>query len=269
MRLKSLRKIKYQIISPPKIGEIVKGKVLGWSQGALFLDLGPKGIGIIYGKEFYQAKDRLKNLKIGDAITAKVVDLETEEGYRELSVVEAETELAWSEVKKMKEKGEVFEVQIKGANKGGLICEVKGIQGFIPSSHLLPPHYPKVEGAEPAKIAKELQKLVGKKLKVKILDFDPKERKLILSEKATEKEKLEEALQKYKVGDVVKGEITGVTNFGAFLKFGEGLEGLIHASEISNKEAQRPTEILKVGDKVEAKIIEIANNRVYLSLKKK
>jgi small subunit ribosomal protein S1 len=268
MRLKSLRKIKHQIISPPKVGDIVEGKVLGWDRGALFLDLGPKGIGIIYGREFYEAKDRLKNLKIGDVISAKVVDLETEEGYRELSLAEAETELAWTEVKKLKESEEIFEVQIKGANKGGLVCEVKGIQAFIPSSQLLPEHYPKVEGGEGAKIAKELQKFVGKKFKVKILDFDPKERKLILSEKATKKERIEEALKSYKVGDIVKGEITGVTNFGAFMKFGEGLEGLIHASEISAQENQRPTEILKVGDKVEAKIIEIANNRVYLSLKK-
>jgi small subunit ribosomal protein S1 len=269
MPLKSLRKIKNELISPPKVGEIVEGKVLSRGKSALFLDLGAKGIGIIYGKEFYRAKDTLKNLKIGDTLFAKVINLETEDGYRELSVTEASQELAWEELKTLKESQEVFEVQIKGANKGGLVCEVKGIPAFLPASQLLPEHYPKVEGGERAKIARELQKLVGKKLKVKIFDVDVRQKKLILSEKATKKEKIEQELANYKVGDVVEGEITGVTNFGAFLRFGKELEGLIHASEISEKEEKNPTKVLKVGEIVKAKIIEIANNRVYLSLKNK
>ena len=200
---------------------------------------------------------------------AKVIDLETEEGYRELSLTEASQELAWEELKKIKEKGETFEVQIKGANKGGLVAEVKGIQAFLPASQLLPEHYPKVERAEPAKIAEALQKFVGKKMMVKIFDIDFGAKKLILSEKTTErkKSKSKEETLNYKIGDIVKGEITGVTNFGAFLKFGQGLEGLIRASEIPEEGNKRPTEVLKVGNKFEAKITEIVNNRIYLSLK--
>lgn len=267
MAFKSLKKIKDDLISPPKVGEIVEGKVLNRGRSSLFLDLGSKGIGIIYGKEFFAAKDNIKDLKPGDTLLTKVIDLETEDGYRELSLAEANQELAWKELLQLKETEEIIEVQIKGANKGGLVCSLKGILAFIPASQLLPEHYPKVEGAEPSKIAQELQKLVGEKLKVRVLDVNISEKKLILSEKATKKEKLEEELLNYKAEDVVEGEISGVTNFGAFLKFGKGLEGLIHASEISQEGDQSLEEVLKVGQKVKAKIVEITNNRVYLSLK--
>lgn len=268
MVLKSLKKIKSEIICPPKIGEIVEGKILDRGRSSVFLDLGVKGIGIIYGREFIRARDALKNLKVGDKVTAKLLDLESEEGYRELSMVEAVKEVAWDALNQKKEKEEMIEVEIKGANRGGLVCKIRGIQGFLPASQLSPKHYPKVENGEGSQIASALQKFVGKKFKVKIIVLDPRKEKLILSEKSLKTEKQKESLVKYQVGDVVEGEITGVTNFGAFLGFGENSEGLIHVSEISDTENQDPTQILKIGQKVKAKIIELVDNRIYLSLKK-
>lgn len=265
MTLKTLKKVKTEIVCPPKIGELLEGKIISKGKSTLFLDLGAKGIGVIYGKEFFDAKDDLKDLNIGDTVMAKLTNLETDEGYRELSLAEASQELAWDKLLAAKESGEALDVAIKGANKGGLTCLVKGIAAFLPTSQLLPEHYPRVIGGDPSKIAAELQQYVGQKLKVKIFDLDPKEKKLILSEKATKKEQTEEELKQYSQGDVVEGEISGVTNFGAFIKFGKDLEGLIHSSEIS--EAEAPNKLLKVGQKVKAKIIEIANSRVYLSLK--
>lgn len=267
MALKSLRKIKSEIICPPKVGEIVEGKVLSRGRSSVFLDLGPKGIGIIYGKEFQKARDALKDLKIGDKVTTKLLDLESEEGYRELSLIEAAKEVAWNVLEEKKEEGEVMEAEIKGANRGGLVCEIQGIPGFLPASQLSPKHYPKVGNGERARIASILQKFVGKKLKVKIIVLDPKREKLILSEKDLKTERQKEGLTEYKVGDIIEGKITGVTNFGAFLGFGENLEGLVHASEISDVKSWTPTQILKIGQKVKAKIIEIVNNRIYLSLK--
>ncbi len=267
MVLKSLRKIKTEIVCPPKVGEIIEGKIVNRGRSSVFLDLAAKGIGIIYGKEFFRAKGILKDLKIGDSVCVKVVNLENEEGFRELSLTEADQELAWDDLKKKKEEGEIFEVQVKGANKGGLVCEIRGIPGFLPASQLLPEHYPKVEGAEPSKIAKALQKFVGENLKIKIFDVDLREKKLILSEKATKTNEQKAKLSNYKTGNAVEGEITGVTNFGAFIRFGEDLEGLIHSSEISKSDSENPKEVLKVGQKVKAKIIEIVNNRVYLSLR--
>jgi len=267
MITKNLKKLKIDLICPPKIGELVEGSIAARGKSALYLDLGAKGIGVILGREFFNAKDGLKGLKIGDKLTAKVVDIENDEGYRELSLAEASQEMSWTGLQTAKEKGEPFEITVKSANKGGLICPVAGINGFLPTSQLLGEHYPKVHGGDPAKIALELQKLVGQKIFVKILDLDPRDRKLILSEKAIKKEKTEEELKEYIVGDMVDGEISGVTSFGAFIKFGKNLEGLIHTSEIPQKDNETPESILALGQIVKAKIIEIANNRIYLSLK--
>jgi len=283
------------LLKPPKIGEIIQGKIVNKGKASVFLDLGILGTGIIYGKEFYEAKDKLKNLKIGDDVFTKIVELENEEGYIELSLTKAGKELAWEEVLQKKEKDESLLVKISGANKGGLLTEVSGIPAFLPVSQLSSANYPKIEGGDTQKILKALQEFIGKEMEVKIFDFDPEEEKLILSEKAKEAKKIKEILKNYKVGDVVEGEITGVVDFGAFIKFPsfakgprlssaesptggkpdekkpkevpENLEGLIHISELDWQLIEDPSEIVKVGQKVKVKIINISDGKVSLSLK--
>lgn len=258
---------KNNLIRPPKIGEIIEGKVIGKERQGLFLDLGALGTGIIYGKEFQEAKNELKNLKIGDSVFAKIIDLENEAGYIELSISQASEELIWEGLSLKKENGEVVVVKISGANRGGLLTEISGIPAFLPVSQLESCHYPRVEGGDMTRILKELQKFVGKEMEVKIFDLSKKERKLILSEKIKEIERIKEVLKNYKVEEVVEGEITGITDFGAFVKFGENLEGLIHISELDWKIIEDPSEVVKVGEKVKAKIIEISGEKVSLSLK--
>jgi len=277
---------KNDLLKPPKIGEIIEGKIIGKGKSSAFLDLGPFRTGIIYGKEFYAVKDKLKNLKIGDKVFAEILDLENEEGYIELSLSQASNKLIWEELKEKKEKGEIISVKILGANKGGLITKISDIPAFLPVSQLLPEHYPKVEGGDTIKILRELQKFIGKELEVKIFSLDQQSDQIILSEKARESEKIKEILKNYKVGDVVEGEISGITDFGAFMKFGPpplskanssslsniiesggGLEGLIHISELDWKIIEDPTEIVKIGEKIKVKIIDISGNKVSLSLK--
>jgi small subunit ribosomal protein S1 len=268
--MKSLKKIKADIVSPPKVGEIVEGQVINRGKSCLYVDLGSRGIGILQGREFLQAKEMLKNIALGEALTVKITDLETNEGYRELSLMKASQEIAWEKLAQAKESGQTLEVQVKGANKGGLLCLVEDIQAFLPASQLSAENYPKVEGAEPAKIAQELQKLIGKKLKIKIFDLNPQERKLILSEKVIKKEAAEQELSRYQPGDLVEGEISGVTSFGAFLRFGSNLEGLVRPTEFNETTAQDSSQVppaLKVGQKARAKVLEITNGRVYLSMK--
>lgn len=256
------------LIRPPKVGEIVEGAVNNFGRSAVYIDLGPVGCGIIFGKEFYASRDALKKLEIGDKIFVKIVDVENDEGYLELSLSEAGKDLGWENLIRKKENDEVIKVKIMGANKGGLLAEVDGMQGFLPVSQLSGEHYPRVEGADKMEILKRLQKLVGQELTVKIFDIVPNEEKLIFSEKATDTEKLKEVLKNYKVGDIVDGEITGVVEFGAFIKFGEELEGLIHISELDWQLIGNPSEVVEVGQKVKAKIIEITEDgRVSLSLK--
>ena len=264
-------------LKPPRIGEIVKGKIIGRGKSKLFFDLGSLGSGIIYGKEFYDAKGLLKGFKIGDEIFAKIIDLENEEGYLELSLSQAGKELAWDTLKSKKVKNESLMVKILGANKGGLLAEVSGIPAFLPVSQLSSEHYPRVEGGDSTKILRELQKFIGQEMEVKIFDLDPKENKLILSEKVKEMERMKEMLKNYEVGEVVEGEITAIIDFGAFMRFSpkpspatketDILEGLIHISELDWQIVRDPSEIVKVGEKVKAKIIKIANDKIFLSLK--
>lgn len=269
--------LKENSLKPPRIGEIVKGKIIGRGKSKLFLDLGALGSGIIYGKEFYDAKGLLKGFKIGDEIFTKVIDLENEEGYLELSLSQAGKELAWDTLKSKKVKNESLMVKFLGANKGGLLAEVSGIPAFLPVSQLSSEHYPRVEGGDSTKILRELQKFIGQEMEVKIFDLDSKENKLILSEKIKEMEKMKEMLKSYEVGEIVDGEITAIIDFGAFMRFSpkpspetkdtDILEGLIHISELDWQIVKDPSEIVKVGEKVKAKIIKISNDKIFLSLK--
>ncbi len=270
-KLKPLRKTKSEILPPPKKGEILEGTVVSIERNSLFLDLGARGIGIIYGAEFYKAKEILKDLKPGDKISAKLTNLENENGYRELSVIDASKEFIWKELQEIKEKDEQIEVKIKKVNKGGLMTDIKNMPAFLPVSHLTPEHYPKIQDGDITKIAKALQQFIGQTLKVKIIDLDPKKEKIILSEKLGAVKKEEESLKEYKVGDIVEGKVTGITNFGAFIKLDKNIEGLLYPSEVSSsqsKEDEKKIEnILKIGQKVKVKIIKIADNQIYLSLK--
>lgn len=273
------------LFSPPGEGDVVRGKIIGKQKSALFLDLGTFGAGVVVGKEFQGAKQLIKSLEIGQEITAKVVNLNNDDGYLELSVDEAQKEVAWERLKKRKENNESFSIIITKANKGGLMAESEDITGFLPVSQLKPEHYPKIEDGDQGKIFQKLQKFIGEELKVVVLSLDPNQKTLIFSEKQADLEKNKKILQEYKVGDAVEGKITGIVDFGAFIKFpyspesekqnekqenvneGGQIEGLIHISELDWQLIQNPSDVISVGEIVKAKIIDIANGRVSLSLK--
>lgn len=261
-------------VSFVKIGDIVEGTVIEKKGGKLFIDLGAWGVGVVYGREYYAAEELVKAMSPGDQVSAKVVDLDNEEGYKELSLQEAGREKRWLDLKKMKDENTVLELPVQKANTGGLILHLSGIEGFLPASQLSSKNYPRVDGGDKDKIYQELQKLVGKPIKVRVLDIDPHENKLIFTEKGLSQDAIHARVSRYKVGDIVEGTITGVVDFGAFMKFGEeetgeetGLEGLIHLSEIDWSLIENPREVLTSGDHVRAKIIEIQGDKISLSLK--
>lgn len=256
------------------IGSMVEGKVVARDRAALYIDLGIQGTGVIYGREFYQVKEAIKNLQIGDVVHAKVTELENEEGYRELSMQDATKDIGWKKIQDLKDNEEVIPVKITGVNKGGLLTSVNGMAAFLPVSQLSAENYPRVADADKTKILKELQKFIGKTLEVKVLDLLAAENKLILSEKAKTEQLFKKILENYKKGDLVEGKITGIADFGAFIKFPandespeNSIEGLIHISELDWQLVQNPGEVVKVGEVVKAQIININNSQVFLSLK--
>ena len=251
----------------PEIGALVKGTVIAKNRLAVYIDVPPFGTGLIFGREYLNARDLIKEVKIGDHVTAKVILPEGENGYIELSLKEAKQALLWTDAKKAVEGKVSYELVVKEANKGGLIMEWQGIEGFLPASQLKADHYPKVPDGDKMKIREELKHLVGEKLSVYVIGADPKDNKLIFSEKSGDGKSRKEIIEQYNLGDAVTGEVTGTVDFGVFVKLEEGFEGLIHISEIDWSLVENPRDYFKVGELVRAKVIEIKDGKISLSVK--
>jgi small subunit ribosomal protein S1 len=262
----------------PQVGDVLEGIIIDISSNALLLDLGPLGTGVVIGKEIKDGLKATSKLKKGDLLHATLVNLENEDGYIELSIREASYEKAWADLESKRDTQEIVGTKILDANRGGLMVEVNGISGFLPVSQLSSDHYPRVEDGDKNKILEILKRLTGQEIRVKILDVDREAEKLIVSEKAAYSDKEREVISQLKVGDVIHGEISGVVDFGAFVKFlpvakkdsnndSDKLEGLVHISELAWQLIDNPREVVKKGDRVEAKIIELDDTRISLSIK--
>ncbi|WKZ26803.1 MAG: S1 RNA-binding domain-containing protein [Candidatus Paceibacterota bacterium] len=256
-----------EISNPPAVGDLVDGQVIDVYKNSVFVDLQPFGTGIIYGREFNIARDIIKNVSPGDNISGKIIDLEEKDGYFEISLKEARQAKVWSEAEEAIKSKSIFELVVQEANKGGLMLTWQGVIGFLPASQLNSEHYPRVADGDKDRILEELKKMVGQKLSVSIINASPKEGKLIFSEKSPELKKKIKIIEKYSVGDEVEGEITGVVDFGAFVKVEEGLEGLVHISEMDWGLVEDPKQMFKVGEKVRVKIIEVKDEKISLSIK--
>lgn len=250
-------------------GDLVEATLLLKKPKAVYFDLGKFGTGIVSGFEYQNAKDILKSIELGEKISAKVIAVDNEDGFIELSLVGANKQKEWQGLKGIMENEEVLTVKIIGANSGGLLANINNIKAFLPVSHLSNKNYPKIENSDKNEIVKELRKLVNAELKVKIIDLNPRNDKLIISEKEAAEEDMKKLLANYKVGDVVDGIISGVTNFGAFVNFVDNpeIEGLMHISEIGYRLIEHPKEIVKIDEAVKVKIVDIKDNQVFLSLK--
>lgn len=256
------------IPTPPKKDDIVEGTVSAIGRARVYVEIHPYGTGLIYGREFMNARDILRKVSVGDTIAAKVVNPSNEDGYIELSLKEARQALIWSDAEDAVKKQTIMHLTVKEANKGGLIIEWQGIQGFLPASQLSAEHYPRVEDGDKDKILSALNDLIGKTLSVIIITADQKEGKLIFSEKGPqEKEEKEEKVSRYAVGDVLSGIVTGAVDFGVFVKLEEGLEGLVHISELDWGLVEDTRTLFKVGQQVKVKVIEVKDDKISLSIK--
>ncbi len=253
---------------PPKEGDLVEGKVSAIGRARVYVEIVPFGAGLIFGREFMNARDILRKVSVGDTIAAKVVDAGNEDGYIELSLKEARQALIWSDAEDAVKKQTVMSLLVKEANKGGLIINWQGIQGFLPASQLSAEHYPRVEDGDKDKILSALNDLIGKSLSVVMITADQKEGKLIFSEKGPqEKDEKEQKVSRYNVGDSLNGTITGAVDFGVFVKLEEGLEGLVHISELDWGLVEDTRSLYKVGEQVKVKVIEVKDDKISLSIK--
>jgi small subunit ribosomal protein S1 len=252
----------------PKVGDTVTGVVIAASNSEVRLDIDGVMTGVIRGRELYPEAEEYSTLKPGDTTEATVIEEENENGELELSFRFAGQEKAWRTLREAHEKKTILGVKVLMANKGGLLATYRQINGFLPVSQLSPENYPRVEGGDKSKILDKLRKFVGTEMPVKVITLDEKEDKIIFSEKEAWVERQRDIISKYKVGTMVEGEVTAVTDFGVFIKFGENLEGLVHISELAWQRIDNPSALYKIGDTLKAEIIQMDGSKVFLSAKR-
>ena len=266
LTMKELLQEKNVPLALPKEGDVMPGTVIEKARNRIYLDLNNFRTAVLYKTEIEASNNNFQDIKKSDVLTVKIIELENKDGYVEVSLTQASLDQSWEEIKTLKLSGQTVEVKISGANRGGLVTQLGGLDAFLPVSQLSSVHYPHVEGGDKEEILKLLKKFIGQTLIVKVLDYDQKNTKVILSEKAKASKELETKLASYQVGDTVAGEVSGLVDFGAFITF-NGIEGLIHISEIGWQLVEKPSDVLKIGEKIQAKIIDIGHDKVSLSLK--
>ncbi len=256
----------------PKEGSVVEVEFLKQAPRRAYFDMGRFGTGIVFGVEFQNAKEALKGLEPGAKLNAKIVSLDGEEGCVELSLSEAGKQKVWQLLKEMAENGEVVKTKIMSANAGGLMAALPGegdMKAFLPVSQLSLEHYPKIPDGDRQKIADELKKFVGLEMSVKIIDVNPRAAKIIVSEREVLSANVKELLSAYAVGQIVDCVVSGIADFGVFVRFVDNpeIEGMIHISELDYKLVDNPKDLVKLNDQLKVKIVDIKEGRVFLSLK--
>lgn len=256
-------------LTGPREGDVVEAKLIKKTSREAFFDIEGFGTGIIYGQELGNAKTIIKNLKIGEKTPVKISHLEGDRGYIELSLSEAEKQQVWTQVKELQEVGEIIKVKVTGVNNGGLAVNLLGLKAFLPISQLSNEHQPKITDMDRGKILEELKKYIGEDFNVKIIDLNPRANKLIVSERENASTNIKELVANYSVGQEIDGLISGIADFGVFVRFVDNpeIEGMIHISELDHRIIENPKEVVKVNDTVRVKIIDIKDGRVFLSLK--
>lgn len=253
----------------PKLQELIEGKVIEIGRNEIYLDLNGITTGVVRGIELLDESGDFSNLKKGDKISATVIELENEKGLVELSFRSASHKKIWNKLEEMTKDKENIKVKVTAANKGGLIVKYGKIQGFLPVSQLTNENYPRVEGGDKNKILEKLKGFIGQEMTTRIITVDEKDNTLVVSEKNISEISGKEIINKYKVGDLVSGKISGLVDFGAFITFDKGQEGLIHISELAWRRIDHPKDVVKMGDNVKAEIIDITDQgKISLSIKK-
>ncbi|HUX35890.1 MAG TPA: S1 RNA-binding domain-containing protein [Candidatus Paceibacterota bacterium] len=250
-------------------GEIVEAELIKKTPRGVFFDLGRFGTGIVYGVELSNARDIIKKLDIGGKISARVETTDGEGGYIELSLAEAGKQKLWHQVQELQESGEVVKVKITGSNQSGLLADLVGLKAFLPLSQLSQEHYPKAAEGDQQKSIDAIKNFIGQELGVKVIAVNPRTNKLIISERELLSVNVKELLTAYKVGQDVDGIVSGIADFGIFVRFVDNpqIEGLVHISEVEHRIIDNPKEVVTIDQPVKVRIIDIKEGRVFLSMK--
>lgn len=254
---------------PIRAGELTEVKILQILKNKLLVDVGGLTLGFIPEQEF---SPEVGDFKKGDKVLAYVLTVENDEGYVVLSLRRADKERVSKILHEKFESGEALPIKVLDANKGGLLCQFGEYEGFLPVSQLATSHYPKVASGNREEILNRLKDLVGQTLQVKVLSFEPGSNKLIFSEKAAGDVAQLEKIKDIKIDEILEGEITGIVDFGLFVKIklkdSDEIEGLVHISEVSWEHIDDLKSKFQISQKLSVKVISKEGNRLSLSLKR-
>ncbi len=267
--IKQIHQFKIKNIKPLEIGSILEGIVISKRNQELYVDLSPYGVGRLYGTFYLQCKEIAQKLNSGDQVGVKIIGLNDGYGNYEIVLSSIADTLKWQKLFDYYRRNEILEIEILDANRGGWIVEVEGVKGFIPVSQLSPEYYPRVENSNKNSIYENLKKFIGHKIQCRIIAIDPKQNKLVLSEKAVKEEIYKDILSKLMIGDILTVKVVGHSPFGLFVRFHENpsMDGLIHLSEIPEEKAVDLEKHFRIGDILQAKIIQIRQDKASFSLK--
>jgi len=250
----------------PRPGELVEGNVVYKGKNKILVDLNGVTTGIISGRELRDSFNTFRELQEGMEVAALVLEEENDEGLVVLSLRMASQKKAWERFHTLVDQDETMKFTAQEANKGGLISNIDGIRAFLPVSQLSPLNYPRVNNADAGEIINRLGKFVGHTFTVKVVTMDEEAGKIVVSEREAMSEERAKALEGLKIGEVKDGLVSGLVKFGLFVTF-EGLEGLVHISEIAWGHVKNPAEHAKMGDQVTVKVIGIDGDKLSLSIK--
>jgi small subunit ribosomal protein S1 len=241
-------------------GDIIDGVVVRVDPDEVLVDVGSKSEGVISSRELGTREAGTPDLHAGDHIKVFVLQPENEDGNVVLSLRRARAESVWVKAQEQQETGEMMDAEVREQNKGGLIVNILGLRGFLPTSQVSRTH------------SSNLQELVGQRIGVKILEVNRKRNRLIVSQKAAFDEdrarQRGELFEKLKIGDEIEGKVSGLTTYGAFVNLGAA-DGLIHISELSWDRVANVADVLTVGQEVRVKVIKLDpdTSRISLSLR--
>lgn len=253
----------------PQVGDIRTGYIISMDQQGMMVDLGVKRDGIVPQSDIQKLSDEERAaLKVNDEIAVYIVNTEETDSLV-VSIHLAKLNQDWIDAEALLESGNIVELEIGGYNKGGAIVPFGRLRGFVPASHLteLSP------GMNDRKRQQRLAKLRGEKLPLKVIEVDRRRRRLVFSQKDAQKEweekRKQELIDSLKVGDVLKGTISGMRDFGAFVDVG-GADGLVHISELAWHRVDHPRDVVKVGDEIDVYVLSLdkQDQRISLSRKK-
>lgn len=247
-------------------GELIEGMIIFKGKNKMLIDLGGVSTGIVSGRELRDSMNTFRDLNAGEVVSALVLEEENDEGMVVLSLRMASQQKAWDRFHKMIHDDKTMKFTPQEANKGGLLANIDGIRTFLPVSQLSPANYPRVNNADSSEIISRLGKFIGHTFMVKIITLDEAAGKIVVSEREAMAEERSKALETLRVGDEKDGLVSGIVKFGLFVAF-DGLEGLVHISEIAWGHVKNPSEFAAVGDRVRVKIIGIDGEKLSLSIK--